>query len=488
MTRSAATGILSVILLALGLALQGCVSSSSVDSAIAGRTLVYEPGVPNFDLEAIATLQGDETGIDLYIGIPYASLIFHQQGNDYVAMYEAIVQLRDQEEDFVYSEFVWSDTIRVRDYSRTQLYEPMIIERRFDAEPGEYVVNAVVLDLHSEEAAERSQGLQVIGRIETGFALSRMRIEGRDAQSPFQPVVSYHVPARLDSIRSVVELYNAPLGADVDIALALVRYPSDTSVSSPPYWLTPPIGSLPYRGVDYSRPDTIQSTQRTLRDVDQDVTIEFDFPALDRGMYRIYIRATVAEETPASGGGNQEGEGPEASQRVLLQRQRNLSVKGEDFPHIARLGELVDALAYIATQDELDEIRLAATPEQRRSEFDGFWGGLVKNRQQATNLIKQYYGRVEEANLFFTGHKEGWKTDRGMVYIILGPPMYVEYSFDRQIWHYSYSEQDFANAFSFQRVRPFGAEADFDHYILTRRPFYERMWTRAIERWRQGLI
>jgi outer membrane protein assembly factor BamE (lipoprotein component of BamABCDE complex) len=75
-----------------------------------------------------------------------------------------------------------------------------------------------------------------------------------------------------------------------------------------------------------------------------------------------------------------------------------------------------------------------------------------------------------------------------MVYIILGPPMYVEYSFDRQIWHYSYSEQDFVNAFSFQRVRPFGAEADFDHYILTRRPFYERMWTRAIERWRNGLI
>jgi GWxTD domain-containing protein len=465
---------LSLALLAAGL--QGCVSSSGIDSAISGRTLVYSPGVPNFDLEAIATLNGDETGIDLYIGIPYASLIFHNEGNQYIAHYEASVQLRDEDDKISFSEIAWSDTVRVTDYDRTQRFNPLIIQKRLAAEPGEYVVHAIVLDLNSEETAERRQRLQVIGRIETGFALSRMRLEGRDSSGGFEPIVSYHTPARLDSIRSVVELYNAPAGSDVDVTMVLVRFPHDLSVAMPPYWLTPPIGSLSYRGVDFGKPDTLQATRRTLQDVDQDITIEFEFPALDRGSYRIYIEARLA------------GSAPDDESAILLQRRRNLSVKGENFPHMTQLQELIDALQYIARDDELEEIYSATTIEQTRSEFDGFWGNLVSNRQQAGNMIKQYYGRMEDANLFFTGHKEGWKTDRGMVYVILGPPMYVEYAFDSQIWHYSYSEQDFANAYHFQRVRPFGAEADFDHYILTRRPFYERAWSRAIERWRQGLI
>lgn len=456
---------------------QGCVSSSGIDSAIAGRTLVYSPGVPNFDIEAIATLDGENTGIDIYLGLPYASLIFHQEGNKYVAQYEAVVQLRDSDDEEVFSEIVWTDTVRVEDYALTQKYEPMTIERRFDASPGEYVVHAIVLDLNSEEMAERRQRLQVIGRIETGFALSRMRIEGRDSSRPFRPIVSYHVPAKLDSLRSVVELYNAPLRSDVEVGMVLVQYPSDRSVASPPYWLTPPIGSLAYRGVNFSDPDTLQATRRVLDEVDQDVTIEFDFPALDKGMYRIYVEAKLVG---ASAGGE--------ADEVLLQRRRNLSVKSEDFPHIVQIQELVEALAYIATDKELEEISSAMTIAEMKKEFDGFWGNLVSSRQQAASLIKQYYGRVEEANLFFTGHKAGWKTDRGMVYIILGPPMYVEHAFDAQIWHYSYSERDFVNAFHFRRVRPFGAEADFDHYILTRRPYYERMWTRAIERWRKGMF
>jgi GWxTD domain-containing protein len=464
----------SLALALLGAGLQGCVSSSSLDSAIAGRTLVYSPGVPNFDIEAIATLRGNETGIDIYVGLPYASLIFHQEGNHYVAQYEAVVQLRDEDDNYVHSEISWADTIRVTDYALTQKYEPMTIERRFTAEPGEYVVHAIITDLNSGELAERRQRLQVIGRIETGFALSRMRIEGREDEKPFTPVVSYHVPAKLDSIRSIVELYNAPIGSDVEVGMVLVEYPTDQSIAAPPYWLTPPIGSLAYRGVDFSEPDTLQASRRVLADVDQDVEIEFDFPALDRGTYRIYVEARMLDASGAETG------------EILLQRRRNLSVKGEDFPHIGHLDELVEALAYIAEKDELREIQRAPTVAEMRKEFDAFWGSLVSSRQAAATLIKQYYGRVEEANLFFTGHKEGWKTDRGMVYIVLGPPMYIEYAFDSQIWHYSYSEQDFVNAFQFQRVRPFGAEADFDHYILTRRPFYERMWTRAIERWRNG--
>ena len=256
--------------------------------------------------------------------------------------------------------------------------------------------------------------------------------------------------------------------------MSLVKFPSDTLVSAPPYWLTPNIGSLSYQGVNFSKPDTVQKTTRLLSDVEEDVTIEFTFPALDHGTYRIDIQAKSLS-TPV--------EAP-----LLLSVRRNLSIKGEDFPHVTTLDQLIVALRYIAYDSEIEEIRSAPTVEEKRKRFDAFWGGLVNNRETARNLIKQYYGRVEEANLFFTGHKEGWKTDRGMVYIMLGSPMFVEYSYDAQIWHYSYSDRDVLNSFHFRKVRPFGETADFEHYILTRRPFYERGWTRAIERWRNGTM
>lgn len=465
-----ANALLFVVLVAITAA--GCGSSSRLDSQISGRTLVYSPGVPNFDLEAIATLRGDQAGIDLYIGLPKASLIFLKRGDEYVARYDVSIQLRDEDGKYILDELAWSDTVRVTDYEETQQYDQMIIERRFDTQEGRYIVDATITDDNSEQFAERRLRLEVFNRETTGFALSRIRLEAREGEEPFQPIVSYHLPSRLDSLRSVVELYNVPDGEPVLVEMSLVTFPSDTSVANPPYWLTPNIGSLTYQGVDYSRPDTVQVTRRVLTDVREDVTIEFTFPTLVHGTYRMTIEARAQDAPPGEG--------------EILKRQRNLSIKSEDFPHVTTLNQFIDALAYIAYDRELEEIRAGETVEERRKRFDAFWGKLVNNREAARNLIKQYYGRVEEANLFFTGHKEGWKTDRGMVYIILGSPMFIEYAYDSQVWHYSYSDRDALNSFEFRRVRPYGGQSDFENYILLRRPYYERAWTRAIERWRSG--
>ena len=40
--------------------------------------------------------------------------------------------------------------------------------------------------------------------------------------------------------------------------------------------------------------------------------------------------------------------------------------------------------------------------------------------QKAKSLIAIYYNRIQNANLHFTTFKEGWKTDRGMIYVVFG--------------------------------------------------------------------
>ena len=104
----------------------------------------------------------------------------------------------------------------------------------------------------------------------------------------------------------------------------------------------------------------------------------------------------------------------------------------------------------------------------------------------AANLLRQYYERIEEANRLFTAYKAGWKTDRGMVYVVFGVPGYVERTIEGEVWHYDYTEQDPAGRFVFERPLAYGTGDPFGHLVLVRRPAYEQAWTRAIARWRRG--
>jgi hypothetical protein len=45
--------------------------------------------------------------------------------------------------------------------------------------------------------------------------------------------------------------------------------------------------------------------------------------------------------------------------------------------------------------------------------------------------MNEYYYRVHVANQRFSGHREGWRSDRGMIYILYGEPDAVEeYNFE----------------------------------------------------------
>ena len=460
------------------LALAGCSGTARLDSANAGRTATYESGVPNFDMEAIATQRKGELGLDVYVGIPPISLVFVQEGNSYVATFETIIRLRDRRGKRLAQETATSDTVRVADYAATQDFRPIIRQQRVAASLGVYVVEVELIDEESEAMAERQQLVRVGGEgaLPGEPALSRIRLEGRREGAPFEPVVSLHVPAGIDSLRSIVELYG--LRGDIDVAMILLRFESDTTIAAAPYWLSASYGSLQYRGLRYDRADTLQVSRRQVADVGEEALVEFALPPLEEGVYRLAVEARTSVEAGATGG-----------RAVRLEQVRDVSVKGPAFPRIATMEEMVEALAYIAYPREIEHIRAARTSEEAKRRFDAFWGELLASRQIAANLIKLYYSRAEEANLYFTSFKEGWKTDRGMVYIVLGPPGYVDQGLEGEVWYYdSYTGRDPLRTFTFQRVRPLQGDDVFENYVLERRPYYEQMWFRALDRWRDGTV
>ena len=98
---------------------------------------------------------------------------------------------------------------------------------------------------------------------------------------------------------------------------------------------------------------------------------------------------------------------------------RNLIINGRtaDFPKSINVVDLINSTRYIATRDEYEKLQTAEHPKLA---LDEFWLKCGGNENKAKRLISTYYDRVEEANTFFSGMQEGWRTDRGMVHIVMG--------------------------------------------------------------------
>jgi GWxTD domain-containing protein len=158
-------------------------------------------------------------------------------------------------------------------------------------------------------------------------------------------------------------------------------------------------------------------------------------------------------------------------------------VVNERFPKTTRPEILLGPLLYMSTNTEIAEIKKA---EDFKKALDKYWLNLMNgNEELARQSIKSFYSRVEEANTLFTTYKEGWKTDKGMIYIVLGSPDKVQRSKDREVW--TYERRGNAQNVNFTFNRRNNQFVD-DHYELVRYAEYQPIWYPMVEAWRNGTI
>lgn len=154
----------------------------------------------------------------------------------------------------------------------------------------------------------------------------------------------------------------------------------------------------------------------------------------------------------------------------------------DDFPRVTNAAKMIESLRYITNNLEYDKLRRAI---DQKEAIDRFWIELSGSRERARTLIRKYYSRVQQANRLFTTHQEGWQTDRGMIFILFGPPATVYVYPDREEWGYGTYGYSGTLNFTFEKIyNPF---SDND-YVLRRSPFYEQPFYRAVARWREGVV
>jgi GWxTD domain-containing protein len=152
------------------------------------------------------------------------------------------------------------------------------------------------------------------------------------------------------------------------------------------------------------------------------------------------------------------------------------------YPYITELDQMVEPIRYISTTAEYKRIKNALN---LKKEIDQFWLKLGKDENTAKALIREYYRRVELANAYFSSYREGWKTDRGIIFIVYGQPNTIYKDLNSESWIYGEENNILSVKFIFKKIR---SEESDNIYILRRNEDYKSNWYRAVDDWRQGRI
>jgi len=88
---------------------------------------------------------------------------------------------------------------------------------------------------------------------------------------------------------------------------------------------------------------------------------------------------------------------------------------------------LNEDVAYIITDEERQAFKRLQTDDEKQQFIESFWLRRDPTPDTAENEYKEeHYRRIAYANERYASGIPGWKTDRGRIYITLGPPAEIE--------------------------------------------------------------
>jgi GWxTD domain-containing protein len=380
--------------------------------------------------------QAGETRLDVFVQVGYDNLTFLKTGDTYAASYEMALRIEDSSGTQVVDK-LWTENVAGLTFDQSVSSAGYSLQQRsFPVTPGRYAVFVSIRDLESKNEKKASYRCIVPDFSASVVALSDLmivsRITVRDGKRSILPNVSPNVGNLPSAFFLFFEVYNRS-GADS------LRFEARV---------------LDAKQETVLRTDTTQlvTTGRN------EVFMRIDNSEMALGDYVLSVRAVPSRFPKGT-----ENEYVASRGRAFIMRWKGLPRATKD------LDLAIDQLEYIAKDNELSELKSAGTLAEKQKKFLDFWKRRSTNPNAPRNeKMAIYYSRVAYANKHFTRYREGWRTDMGLVFILLGPPSNVErYPFQidekpEEVWQYF----DLNYQFVFRDENGFG-----DYRLLT--PLWE---------------
>ena len=136
----------------------------------------------------------------------------------------------------------------------------------------------------------------------------------------------------------------------------------------------------------------------------------------------------AASSAPAAAQGQASGDSTDPLKRPLTEKQKKASSKALKQELSSTYKKwLNEDVIYIITPEEKSAFKQLSNDEERDQFIEQFWLRRDPTPDTPENEYKEeHYRRIAYANEHFAAGKPGWKTDRGRIYIMWGPPDQID--------------------------------------------------------------
>lgn len=435
-----------------------------------GSTYKYMDGYPEVRISAIGFLdEGDEPGIDVTADIVYGSLIYKQAQDSLKSEFIIEIQvLPGEDSNNIIQTHQETITIARKDPNIVHSQEIYTYDKRIPVDPGSYKINVTLIDQNSGKQITREANTFIPDPTNSISNLTNIQLLGKiNREDSWFPITTYDVQGKVDSLMFRLQVTNNSSEEPMTVNARLLKFRSDTTIARPMHYNQYSPSSIQYKGIDYDREEVVQTNRRVLTQAGS-VLIEYKFGQQQRGNYRFDVSTDEEEEE--------------------LFKARDFGVRSKNYPSIKSAAELAQPLYYLMNDDEYEQLMATQNQDSLKQQVDRFWLKNLNNKNRAKEVIEKYYQRVEEANKQFSNFKEGWKTDLGMIYILFGPPWYVDRSLNRMSWSYSYNRNNPDYNYNFATPKLKSEFFPFQNYLLQRNQYYFNIQYQQTQLWLTGQI
>lgn len=388
-----------------------------------------QESAPEFSVD-IVSARSDEartlSRVDVYSRISYTSLSFISTPNGFTASYEMSLSAVEVNENNrlrnIVRSPIWDGNIVVDTYVQTQSDEKAdFTTQSFDLTPGRYVFEFELTDKNSNQVYIR-EVLVTVRNFDAPTTISDLTLlESYDSETlTIIPRVDRTVFTSDGGIKVFYEVYSE-VAQDVTVRREVFRTVRDGGIPAVPAWLELGSGEGNTSETILFEEELTQlpagKSQHLVR-----IPIE-DFKA---GGYLVRISLLGAD-----------GEILDTTGKAFVSLWSGLAA------HILDIDDAISQLEYYAKKKDLNFIKEGSDKVERFQRFQSFWERRDPTPNTKRNeRMEEYYYRIAFTNRKYGAVQDGWKTDRGYVYVTFGEPDFVQnrpFNFDYEpyeVWIY----------------------------------------------------
>jgi GWxTD domain-containing protein len=381
--------------------------------------------LPKFyqDFLNFSASDSSNTRVDIFIQVPYNQIQFVKSDKGFTASYTVTISIFNENRDKLVVEKIWNEEVNEKNFEQTNSQNNYNLSfKSFYLEPAKYMIRCAVEDKESKKEFTTENPF-IVKSMKGSVALSDIiliaKVTQSDQSKKILPNVSGNVATQKDGVPLFFEVYSDK-SQDLKIQYIITNEKHDVIFQS-------------------------DETQR-----------------LDSGKTQIFH--TIKDSSISLGNYLLTVSLLDDQGTVITSTNKSFFSRWSGVPStVTDLDLAVEQLVYIATQSELDYVNDAQTKEEKAKRYMEFWKKKDPSPSTEENeVFNEYYRRIDYANEHFSHYVKGWKTDRGMVFILLGAPNNV----DRHPFEYDSKPYEIWQYYQMNRQFIFVDETGFGDYRL----------------------